>query len=72
MWGKGIAGSLISELFSWAPKNNITKINLKVKEDNRRAIELYKNLGFVPEGILARDFLIDGKYYNSIAMGKIL
>jgi RimJ/RimL family protein N-acetyltransferase len=71
-WRRGIASSLISELFFWAEENRITKINLKVKEDNTSAIALYKKLGFVQEGILTRDFLIDGRYYSSIAMGKIL
>ncbi|WP_200791861.1 GNAT family N-acetyltransferase [Caloranaerobacter azorensis] len=38
----GIASQLIKELIEWAKSSGIIKkINLKVREDNERAINLY-------------------------------
>jgi len=71
-WGNGIGVELIQILFEWAKENGITKINLKVKEDNTRAISLYRKLGFEQEGTLRRDFFIDGSYFSSVIMGKLI
>lgn len=71
-WGNGLASKLISAMIGWAGSQGITKINLKVKEDNSKAIALYKKLGFEEEGILRRDFLIKGKYFNSLMMGLMI
>lgn len=69
-WGLGIGKELVKYLIDWAKDSNIIKkINLRVREDNNRAIELYKKLGFNHEGIITRDFYLDGKYYSSIQMG---
>ncbi len=44
---------------------------IHVLETNDKAIELYKRFGFEIEGILKNDkFLADGKYYNTIIMGR--
>ena len=64
-WELGIGKELILYLIEWAKENEeITKINLRVREDNIRGINLYKNLGFRLEGIVSRDFYIKGKYYK--------
>lgn len=69
-WGNGVASELIKDLIEWANNNDvITKLNLEVKEDNEKAIELYKKLGFEIEGKTSRSFYIDGKYYSSYYMG---
>lgn len=68
-WGKKIGEKLLNYLIKWAKQNGIRKINLRVRTDNERAIKLYKKHGFFEEGILKRDFLIDGKFYDSYAMG---
>lgn len=71
-WGNGIAYELISLLIKWAKENRITKINLTVREDNEKAINLYKKLGFEIEGLIRRRFYINGKYYDSHQMGLIV
>lgn len=69
-WGLGIGGFLIGFLIEWAKETKtIRKINLRVRSDNENAIRLYKKYGFGEEGILTRDFFIDGKFYDSISMG---
>jgi len=71
-WGNGIATALVNRLLEWAVASPITKINLRVKEDNRTAITLYSKLGFMEEGRITRDFLIEGRYYDSVQMGICL
>ncbi len=47
------------------------KISLQVLETNEKAINLYKKLGFEVEGVLKNDKrLLDGKYYNTVVMGR--
>lgn len=70
-WGYGIGKNLLKESISWADSNSIKKITLNVLETNDKAIELYKKLGFEIEGVLKNDkILSDGKYYNTIVMGR--
>ncbi|WP_179123794.1 GNAT family N-acetyltransferase [Paraliobacillus ryukyuensis] len=69
-WGKGIAKSMLTQLIEWAKDNQqIRKINLEVRADNDRAIQLYKRVGFREEGCISRYFLIDDKFYDAIIMG---
>ncbi|MBE0337263.1 GNAT family N-acetyltransferase [Paenibacillus sp. 23TSA30-6] len=70
-WGYGIGRNLLKKSIAWADSNDIKKISLHVLETNDKAIELYKRFGFEIEGILKNDkFLADGKYYNTIIMGR--
>lgn len=72
-WGKGIGEELIAYLIKWSEESKIIrKINLRVRTDNKRGISLYKKLGFLEEGILKRDFLINGKFYDSLLMGLLI
>jgi RimJ/RimL family protein N-acetyltransferase len=71
-WGYGIGKNLLIELIQWADQTGIRKISLHVLETNQRAIKLYESLGFKVEGILIDDKLLsDGRYYNTIIMGRI-
>lgn len=70
-WGYGIAKRMIETLEEWAELNEyISKINLRVKEDNERAIILYEKMGYEKEGVTSRAYKIDDEYYSEILMGK--
>lgn len=72
-WGFGIGTLFLEESISWATANRISKITLLVLESNEKAIQLYKKYGFKVEGMLKNDkILSDGKYYNTVIMGKML
>lgn len=72
-WGNGIGEELIKYLISWSESSGIIrKINLRVRTDNTRGINLYKKLGFLEEGIVKRDFLINGEFYDSLLMGLLI
>lgn len=69
-WGLGIGSLLLDELIRWARAGGvITKINLRTRTDNERAIRLYEAKGFVREGTISRDLRIDGVYYDNYWMG---
>lgn len=70
-WGYGIGYSLLQQATAWADANGIVKISLTVLETNQPAISLYRKFGFETEGILKKDKLLaDGKYYNTLMMGR--
>ena len=72
-WGLGLGVKMIDCLIEWAKLNGITKkISLLTREDNTRAIELYKKVGFETEGILKKDNYINGVYYNTLMMSLII
>lgn len=72
-WGNGIGEELIRYLINWSKDSGIIrKINLRVRTDNKRGIHLYKKLGFLEEGILKRDFLVEGIFYDSLMMGLMI
>lgn len=72
-WGKGIGEALIKYLIEYSKKLGIIrKINLRVRIDNMPAIALYKKLGFIQEGIIRRDFFINGKFYDCLVMGLLI
>ena len=50
---------------------NLHRVYLGVHEDNEKAINLYKKLGFIQEGILRDAFLRNGVWKNSIIMGML-
>ncbi|UNP79238.1 GNAT family N-acetyltransferase [Bacillus mycoides] len=70
-WGYGMGKSLLQQSIQWADENEVKKISLQVLEKNEKAIQLYKKLGLEVEGILKNDKkLSDGKYYNTVVMGR--
>ena len=69
-WSVGIGFALTQALIEWAKNSGlIRKIFLKVRVDNKRAIKLYKKFGFVREGKISRQLLIDKKFYDAYLMG---
>lgn len=70
--GKGIGNKLFKKIFSWSSKAKISRIELKVREDNNIAIKLYEKLGFEKEGIRNKAVKFKGKFYDEIYMSKII
>ena len=69
-WGMGIGKELTKTLIEWARATGIVrKINLRVREDNTKAITLYQKLGFSKEGSVTRDLLVQNKFYTNLMMG---
>jgi len=52
-------------------KYDLHKISLEVLEDNYKAFNLYKKLGFVHEGTKREEVFKQGKYVNSVIMSLL-
>jgi RimJ/RimL family protein N-acetyltransferase len=72
-WGRGIATLMLDALVEWARDTRIvTKINLRVRTDNHRAIALYERKGFVREGTVRKELMVGGNYFDHHLMGLLL
>lgn len=68
-WGKGYAKEASLKIFDYCFQElKLRKIYLGVVEENTRAVELYKKMGFQIEGINKKHGLYNGHYCNSIIM----
>ncbi|MCX6744550.1 MAG: GNAT family N-acetyltransferase [Candidatus Parcubacteria bacterium] len=63
-WGRGIGSIAIKKLLALAGKNKISKIYLEVRPDNLRAVNTYKDCGFVAKK--------NKKYLNNKNLPKVL
>jgi diamine N-acetyltransferase len=67
--GKGIATESYKKFIPFVfEKYNLNKISLEVLSTNKRAIHLYKKLGFKLEGIKREEVLKKEKFVDSILM----
>jgi len=72
-WGLGIGSLLMDSLIEWAQGTGIIKkLNLRVREDNQRAIMLFKKKDFQIEGTLRREIYLNSEYYDIYWMGREL
>jgi RimJ/RimL family protein N-acetyltransferase len=72
-WGLGIGSLMIDAMIRWARQTGLVKkINLRVRTDNPRAIALYQRKGFVHEGTIRREIILDGQFFDNHWMGMEL
>lgn len=67
-WHRGIATAMMKELISFAKSNNIRNINIEIKGDNERAIELYKHFGFEIIGKHKNTYEVNKNYFDEVLM----
>jgi len=68
-WGKGYAFETSRTVVNYCFKTlSLNKITLGVVENNVRAIEVYKRLGFVTEGVNKHHGYYNGQWCNCIRM----
>jgi ribosomal protein S18 acetylase RimI-like enzyme len=66
--GKGIGKALLAAAIRAAFASGVERIELMVYASNLEALALYRTLGFVEEGRMARRARIDGAYLDMICM----
>jgi ribosomal protein S18 acetylase RimI-like enzyme len=69
--GHGVGKALITTALQMAKQKGLTRIELTVREHNTPAINLYKNMGFVTEGLHKNAVRIDGIYENHVCMALL-
>ncbi|MFJ9947596.1 GNAT family N-acetyltransferase [Kitasatospora sp. NPDC091207] len=70
--GRGIGRALVEAGCAAAREQGARRITLRVLGHNSPARHLYEACGFVVEGSLAEEFLIDGRYVDDIWMARSL
>jgi RimJ/RimL family protein N-acetyltransferase len=70
----GIGKALLKALLDWAEENPlIEKVSLGVLSTNQRAISLYKQMGFLEEGRLIKEYKLNhGEYIDDVLMYKFV
>lgn len=69
--GKGVSQLLFNAFKESCISRSIHRIELTVMEDNERAINFYKKMGFVAEGIRRHSLLIEDRYVDEVYMSLI-
>lgn len=69
--GKGRGRALMNKIDEWSQNNNIKRVELTVICDNKKAINLYKYVGFKIEGIKESSLKIEDKFVDEYYMAKI-
>jgi ribosomal protein S18 acetylase RimI-like enzyme len=67
---RGIAAALMTAAEPFARNCGAVKISLRVLSTNKPAMALYERLGYVREGVLRGEFIIDGQYVDDVMMAK--
>ncbi|MFD0279960.1 GNAT family N-acetyltransferase [Kitasatospora sp. NPDC127111] len=70
--GRGLGRALIEAACAAAREDGARRITLRVLGHNAPARRLYEACGFVVEGSLTEEFLIDGRYVDDIWMARSL
>jgi len=69
-WGQGLGAEAIKLGISLAfKKHKIRKLSAGVYSGNIDSIKAYKKAGFIIEGRLKEQFIVDGKYHDRIIIG---
>jgi ribosomal protein S18 acetylase RimI-like enzyme len=69
--GHGVGTALLKAALEKARNNQLTRIELEVRENNKAAIKLYQKMGFVSEGLHQHAACVDGVYENHISMALL-
>jgi ribosomal protein S18 acetylase RimI-like enzyme len=70
--GRGLGRELFQECLQLAVQAGVTRVELEAREDNERALHLYRQLGFTVEGRKVRGMRVNGEYVGTIAMSLLV
>lgn len=70
--GHGAGAALLAAAEADLRDRGIRKLTLRVLSTNEAAIRLYERRGFLREGALLDEFLINGRYVDDVLMAKRL
>lgn len=70
--GAGVGRALLRAAQDEARRRGARRITLRVLGHNAPARRLYESEGFVVEGTLPEEFLLDGAYVDDVFMGRSL
>lgn len=69
---RGVGSALLAAAERYARARGVRKLSLRVLSTNVTAQRLYERAGFEREGILRREFRINGRYVDDVLMARHL
>ncbi|WKL23716.1 GNAT family N-acetyltransferase (plasmid) [Agrobacterium tumefaciens] len=70
--GSGVSTSLLDAAFKYAGAEQISQIELAVREDNRSALNFYRNQGFQEVGSIPNGFVDGDEGFHEVLMVRLL
>jgi ribosomal protein S18 acetylase RimI-like enzyme len=70
--GRGIGRRLVDAAVAEAERRGARRLTLRVLAPNAAARALYEAAGFVVEGVLREEFLLDDRYVDDVLMARAL
>jgi diamine N-acetyltransferase len=71
-WGRKLGEDAMRSLVRWGfDVLGLNRVQLRVFEDNPRAIRCYEKVGFRLEGRLRQDRYFEGRYWDTLVMGVL-
>lgn len=70
--GRGIGRALVEAAVAEASRRGAVKVTLRVLGENTGARQLYERCGFVVEGVLRGEFILDGEPVDDVLMARRL
>jgi ribosomal protein S18 acetylase RimI-like enzyme len=70
--GRGVGRELIEGAVAEATRQGATKVTLRVLGPNAGARRLYERCGFIVEGVLRGEFILDGQLVDDVLMARYL
>jgi ribosomal protein S18 acetylase RimI-like enzyme len=70
--GRGLGRALVQAALAAARSRGARKVTLRVLGPNTAARALYESCGFVVEGVLRDEFLLEGRYVDDVLMARDL
>ena len=70
--GRGVGRRLVTAALDEARRRGVRRLRLRVLGHNAAARRIYESCGFVVEGVLRGEFLLDGGYVDDVLMARDL
>ena len=72
LWSQGCGADAIRTVLRHAfTKMGLNRVSLTTDEHNSRALRCYQKCGFVREGLLRQQRLVDGEFRNAVLLGVL-
>jgi RimJ/RimL family protein N-acetyltransferase len=71
-WHRGVGRSLLEAIENWALARGIHRLELTVRLDNERALQLYEKMGFIREGTKRHSLKVEGQFVDEQYMSKLI
>ncbi len=69
---RGVAREMLARSYRWGIRVGVGKISLNVRAENRAAVALYQDQGFVLEGCERNHIRLGDRFEDNLIMAKFL